>query len=110
MRGVLHCFSGGPALLEAALDAGWWISFSGLVTFRKFGGEELVRRVPADRLLIETDSPYLAPVPLRGRRNEPAFLEHTCAALARLRGEEPEKVASCTFANACALYGLEGVT
>jgi len=106
VRGVLHCFSGGAELLEAGLDAGWWISFAGMVTFRSFDGAELVRRVPAERLLIETDSPYLAPVPERGRRNEPAFVGHTCAAVAELRGAAPRDVARQSFDNACAVYGV----
>jgi TatD DNase family protein len=107
--GVLHCFSGGPGLLETALDAGWHISFSGIITFRNYPDAELVRRVPRDRLLIETDSPYLAPVPHRGRRNEPAFVEHTCRTLAELRGEPAEEIAELTFSNACVLYGI-GIT
>ena len=105
--GVLHCFSGGPALLEAGLDAGWYVSFSGIVTFKKFEDGDLVRRVPADRLLIETDSPYLAPVPLRGKRNEPSLVRHTCAAVAAIREEEPEEVARLTLENACRFYGVE---
>jgi TatD DNase family protein len=107
VAGVLHCFTGGPDLLDAALDAGWYVSFSGIVTFGKFEGVDSARRVPADRLLIETDSPYLAPVPKRGRRNEPAFLAHTCAAMAALRGTASEELAEQTFANAARFYGLE---
>lgn len=107
VRGVLHCFAGGPALFEAALDAGWYISFSGLVTFPGFDVAELAAAVPSDRLLIETDSPYLAPVPKRGRRNEPAFVEYVADAVARLRGESAESVAQATTRNACAFYRLE---
>lgn len=106
VRGVLHCFSGGAGLLEAGLDAGWYVSFSGIVTFRNFSGPELVRRVPDDRLLIETDSPYLAPVPNRGKRNEPANLLHTCRVVAELRGIEVEEAAVLTMRNAMAFYGL----
>jgi len=106
--GVLHCFSGGAALLEAGLNAGWYVSFSGIVTFRKFEDVNLVRRVPADRLLVETDSPYLAPVPMRGKRNEPSLVKHTCAALAAIRGDEVAVVAQRTFQNACRFYGVEG--
>ncbi|HSJ16066.1 MAG TPA: TatD family hydrolase [Longimicrobiales bacterium] len=105
-RGVLHCFSGGPALLEAGLGAGWYISFAGPVTFKRFDAPDLVRQVPDDRLLIETDSPYLAPVPRRGRRNEPAFLPFTCAAVARLREVDTAVVAELTERNARACYGL----
>lgn len=105
-RGVLHCFTAGAELLEAGLDAGWMVSFSGIVTFRRFEDAELVRRVPDERLLIETDSPYLAPVPHRGRRNEPSFLPATCAAVAAIRGRTPESVAELTRRNALAFYGL----
>jgi TatD DNase family protein len=106
VAGVLHCFSGGSGLLAAGLAAGWYVSFSGLVTFKKFSDLEIVRAVPGDRLLVETDSPYLAPEPMRGRRNEPAFLEHTVRRLAEIRGEEPEEVAERTFENACRVYGV----
>lgn len=105
VAGVLHCFSGGDALLDAALAARWFVSFSGLVTFVA-DLAEAVRAVPADRLLIETDAPYLAPVPRRGRRNEPAYLVHTCERVAALRGDAFEEVAAATTANARRLYGL----
>jgi TatD DNase family protein len=107
VRGVLHCFTGGSRLLEAGLDAGWMVSFSGIVSFRRFEGADLVRRVPDDRLLIETDSPYLAPVPNRGRRNEPSFLPLTCAAVAGIRDQAAEAVAELTRRNARAFYGLD---
>ncbi len=107
VTGVLHCFAGGAALLEAGLEAGWMISFSGLVTFRNYDGAELVRAVPADRLLVETDAPYLAPVPHRGRRNEPAFVRHVAEGVAALRGEAVEAVAAYTSRNARAFYRLE---
>lgn len=106
-RGVLHCFAGGQELLERGLAAGWSVSFSGLVTFPGFHGRELVPRVPADRLLVETDSPYLAPVPRRGRRNEPANVAHVAAEVASLRREELADVAAITWANARRFYGLE---
>lgn len=107
VTGVLHCFSGGADLLEAGLEAGWYVSFSGMVTFKKFQDAESVRRVPKDRLLIETDSPYLAPVPRRGRRNEPGLVGHTCAAVAAIRGEDQATVARQTLRNACRFYGVE---
>ena len=107
VRGVLHCFTGGRGLLDAGLDAGWMVSFSGIVSFRRYDDAELVRRVPADRLLIETDSPYLAPVPNRGRRNEPSFLPLTCAAVAGIRDEALETIADVTRHNARAFYGLD---
>ena len=106
MAGVLHCFTGGEALLDAALGADWYVSFSGLVTFVSELAES-VRAVPADRLLIETDAPYLAPVPRRGRRNEPAFLPHTCERVAELRGISFEEAAALTTSNARRFYGLE---
>jgi TatD DNase family protein len=105
LRAVLHCFTGSRALLDAALEAGWHVSFTGLVSFRNYDGADLVRAMPADRLMIETDSPYLAPVPHRGRRNEPAFLPDVAAAVARIRGESVEALAAATAATARAFYG-----
>lgn len=107
IRGVLHCFTGGDDLLETALAADWYVSFSGIVTFGSFDGEDGVRRVPGDRLLVETDSPYLAPVPERGHRNEPAFVGHTCRRVAEIRGEAPGETAARTRANARRFYGLD---
>jgi TatD DNase family protein len=104
--GVLHCFSGGPALFDAALEAGWFISFAGMVTFRRYDGQSLVAATPADRLLTETDSPYIAPVPHRGKRNEPAFVTETARAIASIRGESEETVARVTTANARRFYRL----
>ena len=105
--GVLHCFSGGPDLLAAGLEAGWYVSFSGVVTFKNFHDLEGVRAIPADRLLVETDSPYLAPVPKRGRRNEPALVRHVLERVAEIRGENPRELAEATFNNACRFYGLD---
>jgi TatD DNase family protein len=106
VRGVLHSFSGGPELAEAALAAGWLISFSGMVTFKNWAGDSAVRAVPDDRLLVETDAPYLAPVPIRGRRNEPKFVPHILARLAVVRGTTPEALGAITTANARASMGL----
>jgi TatD DNase family protein len=106
VRGVLHCFTGNDALLEVGLAAGWCISFSGIVTFKNFAGGDQVRAVPDERLLVETDAPYLAPVPHRGRRNEPAFVGETVQALARLRGSTPDELAALTDANARRFYAL----
>lgn len=105
-RGVLHCFSGGPALMDDALALGWYISFAGMITFKRFAGEDLVRRVPRDRILVETDSPYLAPVPNRGKSNEPAWVLHTARRAAEIRGEDPDVFAVQTAANARALFRL----
>ncbi|MGH7505531.1 MAG: TatD family hydrolase [Longimicrobiales bacterium] len=107
VRGVLHCFTGSGSLLDRALEAGWYVSFAGLITFRNYGGAEQLRRVPDDRLLLETDSPYLAPVPRRGRRNEPAFVADTCAAAALLRGVDTNELGRLTTANALRFYGLD---
>src|SRR5207245_7702354 len=93
--GVMHCFSSGRALAEAALALGFYISISGIVTFRN--ADELraiLRDVPLDRLLVETDAPYLAPVPYRGKRNEPAFVAATAAAVAALKGLDPQNPAA----------------
>lgn len=107
VTGVLHCYTAGVELLETGVELGWYVSFSGIATFGGFDAAPLVRRVPDDRLLIETDSPYLAPTPKRGRRNEPAFLPHTCAAVAEMRGEVPDETAALTRENARRLYGLD---
>ncbi|MEX0906825.1 MAG: TatD family hydrolase [Gemmatimonadota bacterium] len=106
VTGVLHCFAGGRHLLDTALDSGWFISFAGLATFRNFDNVALLVAVPAERLLLETDSPYLAPVPHRGKRNEPAFVAETCAVVARLRGEDPVRTAAQTTANAHRFYRI----
>ncbi len=105
-RGVLHCFSSGRELLETALDLGWYASFSGMITFSRFAGADLLRLVPLDRLLVETDSPYLSPVPHRGKRNEPSFLPLVARRAAELRGEDPGLLSAATARNARALYRL----
>ena len=104
--GVLHSFSSGRALLEDALAMGWYASFSGMVTFKKYEGADFVRMIPADRILVETDTPYLAPVPHRGRTNEPAFVVHVAARCAELRGEDPAEFAARTTENARRFYGI----
>jgi TatD DNase family protein len=106
VRGVLHCYTGSHQLARAALDVGWYVSFSGIVTFRKWADDELVRLVPDDRLLVESDAPYLAPVPHRGRRNEPAFVPRTIERVAAVRGVPPDALADITAANARRLFGL----
>jgi TatD DNase family protein len=98
--GVFHCFTETAEVARAALDLGFYISFSGIVTFRNADDlREVARFVPLDRLLIETDSPYLAPVPFRGKTNQPAYVAHVGAAVAALRGLTPEALASATSAN-----------
>jgi len=103
--GVLHCFTGSQALAEAALSLGFYISISGIVTFRNAGDlRATVRDLPLDRMLVETDAPYLAPVPHRGRRNEPAFVVATAAFLAELKGIAPSDLATATTANFFRLF------
>ncbi len=99
-RGIMHCFTGTPEQAARALDLGFYISFGGVVTFPKATEvHEAARQVPLDRLLIETDAPYLAPVPKRGKRNEPAFVAHTAERLAALRGVTVEEIARATAQN-----------
>jgi len=106
VRKVLHCFTGSLKLLEVGLEEGCYVSFAGIITFSKFDGQAAVRAVPGDRLLAETDAPYLAPVPRRGKRNEPAFVTHVIAALADIRGEHVGAVAEGTAENAERFYAL----
>jgi TatD DNase family protein len=103
---ILHCFSS-PPLLEPALEHGWYVSFAGNVTYKNaFDLRAAARRVPRDRLLAETDSPYLAPQPVRGKRNEPAYVMHTVATLADARGEDAHELAAQIDANANAVFQL----
>lgn len=98
--GVLHCFTGSAELARIALDLGFYISISGIVTFKSaLSLQAVARDLPIDRLLIETDAPFLAPVPHRGKPGEPAFVADTCRFLAQLRGEEPEYLADATRSN-----------
>lgn len=106
VRGVLHCYTGSHDLAAAALEVGWYVSFSGIVTFRKWLDDALLRLVPDDRLLVESDAPYLAPVPFRGKRNEPAYVPRTIERLAQARGRSVDIVAEATTANARRLFGL----
>lgn len=101
---VLHSFSSGPVLRDAGLDLGWYFSFSGMVTFKSWTQADVVRLVSAERLLIETDSPYLAPVPHRGKRNEPAFVAAVAAKVAALRDVSVDEIAKVTTANAMRLF------
>ena len=100
LGGVIHCFTGTRSFAEAAVDRGFYVSFSGVVTFRKAEGlRETARLLPMDRILIETDSPYLAPVPYRGGRNEPAYVIETAGAIADARAMSDEDVARITTEN-----------
>jgi TatD DNase family protein len=102
---ILHCFSSGQRLADAGVRLGGYVSFSGIITFRK--SEELrdiARTVPHDRLLVETDAPYLAPMPFRGKRNEPAYVAHTAAVLGETIGLDPAAVAALTTDNFFRLF------
>jgi TatD DNase family protein len=105
-RVVLHCFSS-PPLLDDAIERGWYVSFAGNVTYKNaYDLRAAARAVPAERLLVETDSPYLSPQPRRGKPNEPANIVHAVAALAQARGEEPRELAARLEANAVACFDL----
>ena len=105
-RGVFHCFTAGTWLAERALDLGFFVSFAGIVTFPRAGDlRDVAAAVPLDRTLIETDSPFLAPVPHRGRRNEPSFVGHVAEQLARVHGTTPDAVIAATSANYATLFG-----
>jgi TatD DNase family protein len=104
--GVLHCFTGGERAFAEAMDRGWYVSFSGITSFKSFGALDALRAVPHDRLLVETDAPYLAPVPHRGKRNEPAFVVRVVEAVAAHLGSSPDEAARQTTANALRFYGL----
>jgi TatD DNase family protein len=105
--GVIHCFTGNYETARRYIDLGFYISFSGIATFRK--SEEIrdaAKKIPGDRLLIETDSPYLAPVPLRGKSNEPAYVKYVAETIAGVRGVPVEELAEMTSENAERLFGL----
>lgn len=106
-KGLMHSFCGTPETAAACLELGMYISFAGMLTFKKNDElRETARLIPLDRLLVETDAPYLAPVPQRGKRNEPAFVKHTCACLAELHDKTPEEMAEITTQNARTLFQL----
>ena len=106
VAGVLHCFTGSAELARTALDLGFYVSMSGIVTFKNARDlQETARTIPQDRLLVETDSPFLAPVPHRGQTCEPAFVADTAAFLSELRDEPPDELASATTANFFRLFG-----
>jgi len=105
---ILHCFTGTPEQAREVLDLGFYLAFGGVATFPKAAEvREAARTTPADRLLLETDAPYLAPAPKRGKRNEPAYVAHTAETLARARGVTPEELAAQTTTNCERLFRLE---
>lgn len=103
--GVMHCFTESLAVAEAAIDLGFYISFSGIVTFKNAAAlREVAAAIPLERMLIETDSPYLAPVPHRGQTNQPGFVKHVAEEIARLRGTTPESIGEATSENFFRLF------
>ncbi len=107
LHGVIHCFSSDAAAARTFLDLGFYLSFSGIVTFKNAEGlRDVARQVPADRLLIETDAPFLAPVPKRGRRNEPAYVRFVAETLAQVRDVGVDEIAGVVSRNARRLFGL----
>ncbi len=108
--GIIHCFSEDRAFAERALGLGFYLSFSGIVTFKNAHSvQEVASYAPEDRVLLETDSPYLAPVPVRGKKCEPSFVVHTAKRVAALRGVSPERLEELTTANAARVFGLSVV-
>ncbi len=104
-RGVMHCFSGGPRLAEESLALGFYISFSGIITFKKADElREVVKQVPLERILVETDAPWLAPLPYRGKRNEPSYVVYTAQMVAQLKAVSVEEVAEKTTDNFFRLF------
>ena len=107
LRGVVHCFTGTYEAACAYLDLGFYLSFTGIITFKNAGVlREVVRKVPIDRMLVETDSPYLTPVPHRGKRNEPAYVRFVAETVATLKGMPIEDVARITSDNVATLFGI----
>jgi len=107
-RGVFHCFTGSREEAYGALDRGFWLSFSGILTFKSAQGlRDLLPEIPRDRILLETDCPYLAPVPFRGKTNEPALLPETLAVAARVLGEEPQAFSETVLANTRRFFAIE---
>ena len=107
LPGIMHCFSGSPEEAQEALAANFYLSFAGNLTYPKaLGIQQAAREAPADRILVETDCPFLAPIPLRGHQNQPAYITHTAAFLATLRGTTPHEIAGITTRNFHTLFQL----
>lgn len=108
VQGVVHCFAGSWEMAQELLKLGWYIGVDGPVTFKNVAKlPEVIKKIPLERLLIETDSPYLTPVPLRGKRNEPAYVKYVAEHVAKLRGIETAELARMTTHNACTLFGIK---
>ncbi|MEG1547367.1 MAG: TatD family hydrolase [Clostridia bacterium] len=109
LKGVMHCFSGSVETAFQCLDMGLYIAFGGALTFSNAVKQaETASKIPLDRILLETDCPYMTPVPHRGKRNDPSFIIHTAQKLAQLRGIDADELAQATYNNATALFGLSG--
>lgn len=106
LRGIMHCFSGNETMLKESLELNFYISFAGNVTYKKSHLPSIVSQVPENRILIETDSPYLTPVPYRGKRNEPAYVKYTAQKIAEILNKDQESIGQQTSLNACAIFGL----
>ena len=107
LRGVFHCYSGSPEMAQELLRMGWYLGFDGPITYKNARKAlDVLRICPEERILVETDSPYLAPVPKRGKRNDPGNLPFICAKIAEIRGKTPEEVAELTAANGRRLFGI----
>lgn len=107
VRGVMHCFSGGIDLARQMLELGFYISFAGNISFKNYSHQKIIRYVPLDRLLLETDAPYLTPEPHRGKRNEPAYVRHTTECASRILGIPVEELGQKTCENARRLFGID---
>ncbi len=107
LQGVLHCFTGTYEDAIKLLDRGWYLSFTGIITYPKSVElQDIVKKIPLERMLVETDSPYLAPQTVRGKKNEPSFLPEIVSKVASIKGLSFEEVATVTFQNACQLFGV----
>lgn len=108
LRGIMHCFSGDEKLLETSLNLNFFISFAGNLTYKKSALPDIAKKVPAERLLIETDAPFLTPVPFRGKRNEPSYVRHTAQKLADTLGKTIDDIATITSENANRIFQIAG--
>lgn len=109
VRGVFHCYSGSVEMARELVDMGWMISFTGVLTYHNARRSvEVAEAVPMDRLMIETDAPYMAPVPHRGKRNDSGYVAHTCEKLAEIKGLSLEECAKITLENGCRFFGIHG--
>ena len=107
LRGIFHCFTGPAWMAEAAAELGFLVGLGGVLTFKNSGLDALAADLPMDQIVLETDAPFLAPVPYRGKRNEPAYVRYVAEKLAEVKGLSIEEIERVTTANAVRLFGLE---